>query len=53
MFEGICVDYILAKECKNTDVWYTCRKCGQCGRVFNDAWIMISDGGTHPQDDEE
>ena len=39
------VDYEVAIECKNKDAWYTCRKCGKCGRVFEHG-IMIDDGGT-------
>lgn len=23
------IDYTLAKECENSEVWYTCYKCGQ------------------------
>lgn len=46
------VDYILAEECKNEDVWFTCNKCGKCGRVFENG-IMVDDGGTHPMEDEE
>ena len=34
------VDYILAKECKNEDVWYTCYKCGKCGRVFENGYLI-------------
>lgn len=37
------IDYIVAEECKNTDVWYTCRKCGKCGRKFENG-IMIDEG---------
>lgn len=44
------VDYIPAKECKNKKCWYTCLKCGKCGRKFNDFGYMTDDGGTHPQD---
>ena len=39
------VDYITAKECKNGEAWYTCYKCGKCGRKFEDG-IMVDDGGT-------
>ncbi len=49
---NIMVDYVLAKECKNPDAWYMCHKCGECGRKFEDG-IMVDDGGTHPQEDEE
>ena len=47
------IDYIPAKECKNPDVWYTCHKCGKCGRVFNEYGFMVDDGGTHPQEDDD
>lgn len=52
MFNMI-LEYIPAKECKNKKVWYTCLKCGRCGRVFNEFGVMVNDGGTHPVDDEE
>ena len=49
---NIMVDYALAKECKNPDALYMCHKCGECGRKFEDGF-MVDDGGTHPQEDEE
>lgn len=36
------IDYVPSKKCKNPDVWYTCYKCGQCGRKFIDG-IMVED----------
>ena len=42
----IFVDYIPAKECRNEDAWYICHKCGECGRVFEDGYL-IDEGGTH------
>ena len=39
------VDYSVAVECKNKDAWYTCYKCGECGRVFENGF-MVDDGGT-------
>ena len=45
------IDYTLAKECSNPEVFYTCYQCGKCGRVFEDG-IMIDDGGTTVADDE-
>ena len=48
----VIVDYVLAEECKNPDAWYMCHKCGKCGRKF-EYGIMVDDGGTHPQEDEE
>lgn len=39
------IDYIVAKECKNLEAWFTCYKCGQCGRKFENG-MMIDDGGT-------
>lgn len=46
------VDYILAKECKNEEAWYTCLKCGQCGRVFENGF-MVDDGGTTAEGEED
>ena len=39
------VEYIIAKEYKNEEVWCTCYKCGKCGRVFEDE-LLIDEGGT-------
>ena len=39
------IEYTLAKECKNESAWYTCYKCGECGRVFEGRYL-IDDGGT-------
>ncbi len=50
---NILVDYAPAKECKNKDVWYTCYKCGKCGRKFNESGIMIDDGGTSSMNEED
>lgn len=47
MFEGMIIDYTVAKECVNPDTWYTCYQCGACGRVFENG-MMIDDGGTTP-----
>lgn len=46
----IIIDYVLAKECKNKDVFFMCHKCGKCGRIFDKQGIMINDGGTHVKD---
>lgn len=46
------VDYIISKECKNEKVWYTCYKCGKCGRVFEDG-SMVDDGGTTIEEEEQ
>ena len=48
----ICIDYIPAKECCNSDTYYTCLKCEKCGRKFSEYGIMIDDGGTHDEEDE-
>lgn len=50
----IFIDYAKAKECNNIDAWFNCLKCGQCGRVFKDGF-MVDEGGTTPQSltDEE
>ena len=45
------IDYTIAKECSNPEVFYTCYQCGKCGRVFEDG-IMIDDGGTTIDDEE-
>lgn len=41
----IILDYEVAKECVNEKVWYTCLKCGKCGRVFEGGYL-VDDGGT-------
>lgn len=46
------IDYTLAKECENSEVWYTCCKCGQCGRRFENG-MMIDDGGTTIEEEGE
>lgn len=46
------VDYIPAKECKNSKVWYACYKCGRCGRVFEQGFL-VDDGGTTVEEEEE
>lgn len=33
-------DYIPCKECDNPDVWYTCHKCGKCGREFQNGILL-------------
>ena len=45
------VDYICAVECKNEDAWYTCLKCGKCGRVFENG-CMVDNGGTAVEGEE-
>ena len=39
------IDYTVAVECKNPEVYYTCKQCGKCGRKFENG-IMIDGGGT-------
>lgn len=50
------LDYIPARECKNPDMWFTCLQCGQCGRKFENGY-MVDDGGTtsaeYDEDGEE
>ena len=46
------VEYTLAKECKNEEVWYTCYKCSKCGRVFEDG-LMIDEDGTTVDEEQE
>ena len=45
------IDYTIAVECSNPEVFYTCYQCGKCGRVFEDGF-MVDDGGTTVADDE-
>lgn len=49
--EGMIIDYEVAVECKNPKVYYICRKCGKCGRKFENG-IMIDDGGTTIDEEE-
>ena len=42
---GMIIDYTVAVECENPEVYYTCRQCGKCGRKFENGF-MIDDGGT-------
>ena len=46
------IEYILAKECKNDKAWYMCIKCGKCGRVFENGF-MVDDGGTTPEEEDD
>ena len=46
------IDYILAKECKNSEVWFTCYKCEKCGRKFEDG-LMVDDGGTTIEEEDD
>ena len=46
------VEYIIAKECKNEEVWCTCYKYGKCGRVFEDG-LLIDEGSTTINEEEE
>lgn len=46
------VDYDCAVECKNKEAWYTCHKCGKCGRVFKNSF-MVDDGGTTVYEEED
>ena len=46
------IDYILAQECKNEEVLYTCYQCGKYGRVFENGFI-VNDGSTTIKEEEE
>lgn len=52
MNNQVYVDYSTAVECQNPEAWFTCYKCGKCGRRFENG-IMVDDGGTHPEMEEE
>ena len=43
------VEYTLAKECENENVWYTCYKCGKCGRVFEGDTTIDEDEMDYPK----
>ena len=46
------VEYIIAKECKNEEVWYTYYKCDKYKRVFENG-LLIDEGGTTINEEEE
>ena len=46
------IDYTVAVECENPEVYYTCRQCGKCGRKFENGF-MIDDGGTTIDEEEQ
>ena len=46
------IDYILAQECKNEEVLYTCYQCGKYGRVFENEF-MVNAGSTTIKEEEE
>lgn len=41
--EKMIIDYELAENCQNPEVYYICYKCGACGRKFEDG-ILIEEG---------
>ena len=44
----VFIDYAVSKECKNPEsMGCICVKCGECGRKFEDGF-MVDSGGTHP-----
>lgn len=47
----LIIDYLPTRECKNKEVFYTCLKCGKCGRRF-ESGIMVDDGGTTVDEEE-
>lgn len=51
---NMIIDYALCQECSNPDAFYICYKCGDCGRKFENGF-MVDDGGTTELDwsDEE
>lgn len=42
---NIIVDYGICVECSNPDAFCTCYKCGECGRKFENGFL-IDAGGT-------
>ena len=46
------VEYIIAKECKNEEVWCTCYKGGKDGRVFEDG-LLIDEGNTTSDEEDQ
>ena len=44
------VDYCKSKSCNNKDAWYTCHKCGMCGRKFENGFLV--NGEEFPPEDE-
>lgn len=44
------IDYVIANECKNKEVYFICYKCGKCGRKFENG-VMVDDGGTTVSED--
>ena len=46
------IDYTVAVECENPEVYYTCWQCGKCGRKFENGF-MIDDGGTTIDEEEQ
>jgi len=51
MISLIHISYATSKECKNEEAWFTCYKCGKCGRIF-DSGFLIDEGGTTPEEDD-
>lgn len=51
MENKMIIDYSVADQCDNPKAWFTCYKCGKCGRKFENG-IMIDDGGTTVSDEE-
>lgn len=47
------VEYIISKKCKNEEVWCTCYKCGKCGRVFKNGFMIDESGTTINEEKEE
>ena len=48
----VFADYGIAEECRNSEAWFLCLKCGRCGRRFEKG-IMIDNGGTHERREDE
>lgn len=49
--KNIIIDYCRANECEQEVFGYTCYKCGQCGRKFENGY-MVDDGGTTVSEEE-
>lgn len=51
MIESMFIDYAKSDQCENEEcMYFTCYKCGKCGRKFENGF-MVDDGGTTVTDE--